>query len=205
MPVNTSAIQIEFNQPPPELTRNSSKCTFEFRAEILSFSRKLLYYCRLSLFSPCSIVYISISCPYLLLSRIEGLKSFLENNSLENFQQEILNVENYLKRFGSLAELLSHLENVEKIAYAAKEFLNIDEVAAYLQVSKGYVYKLTMQKELTVYKPNGKNIFILRDDLNRWIKRNPCFSNTEIERQANIIAYTLGQKSKNKPTKGGKK
>lgn len=32
----------------------------------------------------------------LLLSRIEGLKSFLENNSLENFQQEILNVENYL-------------------------------------------------------------------------------------------------------------
>ena len=105
----------------------------------------------------------------LLLSRIEGLKSFLENNSLENFQQEILNVENYLKRFGSLAELLSHLENVEKIAYAAKEFLNIDEVAAYLQVSKGYVYKLTMQKELTVYKPNGKNIFILRDDLNRWI------------------------------------
>lgn len=92
----------------------------------------------------------------LLLSRIEGLKSFLENNSLENFQQEILNVENYLKRFGSLVELLSHLENVEKIAYAAKEFLNIDEVAAYLQVSKGYVYKLTMQKELTVYKPNGK-------------------------------------------------
>ena len=80
----------------------------------------------------------------LLLSRIEGLKSFLENNSLENFQQEILNVENYLKRFGSLVELLSHLENVEKIAYAAKEFLNIDEVAAYLQVSKGYVYKLTM-------------------------------------------------------------
>lgn len=64
MPVNTSAIQIEFNQPPPELTRNSSKCTFEFRAEILSLSRKSLYYCRLSLFSPCSTVYISISCPY---------------------------------------------------------------------------------------------------------------------------------------------
>ena len=141
----------------------------------------------------------------LLLSRIEGLKSFLENNSLDNFQQEILNVENYLKRFGSLAELLSHLENVEKIAYVAKDFLNIDEVAAYLQVSKGYVYKLTMQKELTVYKPNGKNIFILRDDLNRWIKRTPCFSNTEIERQANVIAYTLGQKSKTKPTRGGKK
>ena len=30
----------------------------------MSLSRKSLYYCRLSLFSPCSTVYISISCPY---------------------------------------------------------------------------------------------------------------------------------------------
>lgn len=141
----------------------------------------------------------------LLLSRMEGLKSFLENNSLESFQQEILRVENFLKRFGSLSELLSHLENVEKIAYLAKDFLSIDEVAAYLQVSKSYVYKLTMQKEFTVYKPNGKNIFILRDDVNQWVKRNPSFSNQEIERQANIIAYTLEQKNRNKSTKGGKK
>lgn len=97
----------------------------------------------------------------LLLSRMEGLKSFLENNSLERFQQEILRVENFLKRFGSLSELLSHLENVEKIAYLAKDFLSIDEVAAYLQVSKSYVYKLTMQKEFTVYKPNGKTYSFL--------------------------------------------
>lgn len=65
MPVNTSAIQIEFNQQPPKLTRNSSKCTFEFRAEILSFSRKSLFYCRLPLFSVCLVVYNSISCPYI--------------------------------------------------------------------------------------------------------------------------------------------
>nr|DAY49946.1 MAG TPA: hypothetical protein [Caudoviricetes sp.] len=68
LPVNTSAIQIEFKQQPSELTRNSSKCTFEFRAEILSLSRKSLYYCRLSLFSPCSTVYISILCPYFYFS-----------------------------------------------------------------------------------------------------------------------------------------
>lgn len=43
----------------------------------------------------------------LLLARIEGLKSFLEKNSLEDFQKEILRVDNYLKRFGSLDERLS--------------------------------------------------------------------------------------------------
>lgn len=94
MPVNTSAIQIEFNQPPPELTRNSSKCTFEFRAEILSLSRKSLYYCRLSLFSPCSTVYISISCPYKIVEfgakcnniLIDGI-SFIEKLSFNAFNE----------------------------------------------------------------------------------------------------------------------
>lgn len=112
----------------------------------------------------------------ILLSRVEGIKSLLESNSLEQFQQEVLKVENYLKRFGSLAELLSHLEKLENMAYAAKDFLSIDEVATYLNISKSSVYKITSSKELTVYKPNGKNIFILRSDLNDWIKRNPCLS-----------------------------
>lgn len=105
----------------------------------------------------------------ILLSRVEGIKSLLESNSLEQFQQEVLKVENYLKRFGSLAELLSHLEKLENMAYAAKDFLSIDEVATYLNISKSSVYKITSSKELTVYKPNGKNIFILRSDLNDYV------------------------------------
>ena len=116
----------------------------------------------------------------LLLARIEGLKSFLEKNSLEDFQKEILRVDNYLKRFGSLDELLSHLKRVEEVAYTAKEFLTIDEVAYYLQVSKSYVYKLTAS----------------RDDLNEWIRRNPCVSGREIESRANLLAYRLEQQQK---------
>ena len=134
----------------------------------------------------------------ILLSRVEGIKSILESNSLEQFQQEVLKVENYLKRFGSLAELLSHLEKLENMAYAAKDFLSIDEVATYLNISKSSVYKITSSKELTVYKPNGKNIFILRSDLNDWIKRNPCLSNDELEKQANIVAYNLERSNKQK-------
>ena len=85
---------------------------------------------------------------------------------------------------------------MEEVAYTAKEFLTIDEVAYYLQVSKSYVYKLTASREFTVYKPNGKTIFVRRDDLTEWIRRNPCVSGREIESRANLLAYRLEQQQK---------
>ena len=103
----------------------------------------------------------------LLLSHIEGLQKFLEGNTLEGFRQEILRVEKFLSRFGTLDELIGYIEKIEKIAYVAKDFLSISEVADFLQISKSTVYKLTASKEITVYKPTGKNIFILRSDLNK--------------------------------------
>lgn len=131
-----------------------------------------------------------------IFALIEGLKSLLGNFSLEDFQQEVLRVESYLKRFGSLDELLSHLARIEKMAYIIKDYLTIEEVASYLQVSKSFVYKLTSARELTIYKPNGKNIFILRSDLDKWIKRNAYLDNEEIDKRANNIAYQLSQRHK---------
>lgn len=86
-----------------------------------------------------------------------------------------------------------------------KDFLSIDEVATYLQIAKSSVYKLTSSKELTVYKPNGKNIFILRSDLDNWIRRNLSYSNEEIERQANIIACHSEKDNKKKQYQKGVK
>ena len=88
----------------------------------------------------------------LLLSHIEGLQKFLEGNTLEGFRQEILRVEKFLSRFGTLDELIGYIEKIEKIAYVAKDFLSISEVADFLQISKSTVYKLTASKEITVLK-----------------------------------------------------
>lgn len=134
----------------------------------------------------------------LLLSHIEGLQKFLEGNTLEGFRQEILRVEKFLSRFGTLDELIGYIEKIEKIAYVAKDFLSISEVADFLQISKSTVYKLTASKEITVYKPTGKNIFILRSDLNKWIRRYPHLSNDDKKKNADIIKTQIAKESKSK-------
>lgn len=134
----------------------------------------------------------------LLLSHIEGLQKFLEGNTLEGFRQEILRVEKFLSRFGTLDELIGYIEKIEKIAYVAKDFLSISEVADFLQIYKSTVYKLTASKEITVYKPTGKNIFILRSDLNKWIRRYPHLSNDDIIKNADIIKTQIAKESKSK-------
>lgn len=134
----------------------------------------------------------------LLLSHIEGLQKFLEGNTLEGFRQEILRVEKFLSRFGTLDELIGYIEKIEKIAYVAKDFLSISEVADFLQISKSTVYKLTASKEITVYKPTGKIIFILRSDLNKWIRRYPHLSNDDIIKNADIIKTQIAKESKSK-------
>ena len=45
----------------------------------------------------------------LLLSHIEGLQKFLEGNTIEGFRQEILRVEKFLNRFGTLDELIGYI------------------------------------------------------------------------------------------------
>lgn len=141
----------------------------------------------------------------LILERMEVLKSFLEERSLEKFQEQVLEVKGFLQRFGSLEELLSHLKKLENIAYSVKDFLNIDEAALYLQIAKSSVYKMTSNRELPVYKPNGKNIYILRSDLDDWIRRNQVATDEEINRRANAIVYNLdrGRKARQSRKGGG--
>lgn len=138
-----------------------------------------------------------------ILERIEVLKSFLEEHSLEKFQEQVLEVKDFLQRFGSLEELLSHLKKLEGMAYSVKDFLTVDEVAMYLQITKSAVYKMTSKKELTMYKPNGKNIYILRSDLDDWIRKNQILSEEEIERRAKVIAYNMDRERKERRFKKG--
>ena len=46
------------------------------------------------------------------------------------------------------------------------------EASEYLRISKSYLYKLTSTKQILHYKPNGKLIYFIKDDLDDWIMQN---------------------------------
>lgn len=68
--------------------------------------------------------------------------------------------------------------------FCTKEVLNSNEAAAYMGVSKSYLYKLTMRREIPHYKPTGKMCYFNRLELENWLQRNRCATNTELNDRA---------------------
>lgn len=108
-----------------------------------------------------------------ILDRLEAAQTFLTH--AEDIEEVILKLQNldiYIRRFGSIRELANHMQFIEKKMYLFKEFLTVSEAADFIGLSCSHVYKMTSNHEIPVYKPNGKNIFLRRDDLNDWISKN---------------------------------
>lgn len=63
-------------------------------------------------------------------------------------------------------------ECVDLLAVNGKEVLTSRETAAYLGISLGYLYKLTMEKKIPHYKPEGKILYFDRTDVVAWMRRN---------------------------------
>ncbi len=87
------------------------------------------------------------------------------------------------------------LEKIEKLiteqSLQNKTIFNIDEVALYTGLSKCYLYKLTSKNEIPHYKPNGKNVFFKKEEIDFWLLRNRQSTNEELENEA--INYAVNK------------
>lgn len=52
-----------------------------------------------------------------------------------------------------------------------EQFLNTKEAAAFLQISVGKIYQLTMKKAIPFYKPEGK-LYFKKSELIEYINKN---------------------------------
>ena len=70
--------------------------------------------------------------------------------------------------------------------YATKEVLTSEEVARYMGISRSYLYKLTMRREIPHFKPLGKICYFNRKEIEAWLQSNRVATGTELaDRAAN--------------------
>ena len=65
-----------------------------------------------------------------------------------------------------------------------KEVLTSEEAARYMGISRSYLYKLTMRREVPHFKPTGKIVYFNRVELEQWLQNNRVTTVDEARGQA---------------------
>ena len=77
---------------------------------------------------------------------------------------------------------------------AAKNVLTLEDVTLLTGLSKSHLYRLTCTHQIPYYKPNGKQIYFDRAEIESWMKQNRVATQQEAEQAA--IAYVVTGKQK---------
>lgn len=84
--------------------------------------------------------------------------------------------------------IIKKLENIETMlqqqTLLQKDVLSLNESCAYLEISPSHMYKLTSQKRIPHFCPQGKKLYFKREELDLWLQSNRQDSSDEIETRA---------------------
>ena len=75
---------------------------------------------------------------------------------------------------------------------AAKNVLTLEDVALLTGLSKSHLYRLTCTHQIPYYKPNGKQIYFDRAEIESWMKQNRVATAAEINQQAQEFCMKKG-------------
>lgn len=65
--------------------------------------------------------------------------------------------------------------------FSQKKILNTVEAAQLLDMSPSSLYKLTSQKRIPFYRPNGKRIYFLREEVEAWLLSKRIQTDAEMD------------------------
>lgn len=139
-----------------------------------------------------------------ILARIEKAKDTMDKlGGSGDFMAKVETIEAFLSRYGSLDEVIIHLEEIEKKLYMLKDVMTVEEAADFMGVKKSLIYKMTHNREISFFKPNGKGLYFERSELIDWMKRNPVQSAVKIEQEAIIESLKSTSRGRKAVKKGG--
>ena len=102
---------------------------------------------------------------------------------MSNLKKNVMNKEDLKK----VADIV-----VDKTIFCSKEVLTSDEAARYMGISKSYLYKLTMRKEIPHYKPMGKVVYFNRGEIEQWLQSNRVSTASEVNQKAQAYCMKKG-------------
>ena len=79
-----------------------------------------------------------------------------------------IQLQSIIDEVAELKAMVNQLLN-EKLELDNNGFLNSNEASLYLDISKSYMYRLTMDNTIPFYKPNGKKLYFKKIDLDNWL------------------------------------
>ena len=86
--------------------------------------------------------------------------------------------------------IMDAIEEIKKYSLmAAKEVLLVDDVSILTGISKSTIYKMTCNRSIPHYKPNGKCLYFDKREIENWMRQNRVNTNEEAEQKA--LAYIL--------------
>ncbi|HAZ04503.1 MAG: DNA-binding protein [Bacteroidetes bacterium GWA2_40_14] len=84
-----------------------------------------------------------------------------------------------------IIEKLNQLEQkIDEQILLKKEVLNFNDACKYLDISASHLYKLTSQKKIPHFCPQGKRLYFNRADIDLWLQQNRQGTTDEIETAA---------------------
>ena len=87
------------------------------------------------------------------------------------------------------------LEKIEKLLLGQKDVFTFEECCQYTGISKTYMYKLTCTNRVPHFKPHGKIIYFSKEEIDRWLLKNPIKTTEAIEQEAATYLVTGKHKS----------
>jgi len=102
----------------------------------------------------------------------------LNTHGLNVTIEEATSVLDFLKKLAGLAIKLEEQNILQKTV------LNFAEASRYLNISQSHLYKLTSQKLIPHFCPEGKKLYFRRDEIDQWLLRNRQASVNDIDKIA---------------------
>jgi excisionase family DNA binding protein len=82
------------------------------------------------------------------------------------------------------------LEQIENLLIGQKDVFTFDECCRYTGISKTYMYKLTCTNRVPHFKPHGKIIYFSKDEIDKWLMKNPIKTAEQVEQEAATYLVT---------------